>query len=479
MPGALQISRNRYNAEQMIDSNSLARALATHPAKLSKKIVFEAGKKTSKSFPLLQTTEGAGNVTTIDKDEVEYDVMAELRYTRNLAETVSATALGAGGQQFDLIFEDKWFIPQYVLVSPSDVQMRIMRPPVAHGTNWKYTVQIVSSDLATELPASDLVAGTPFGQLFAPVGTDFSRGNASNSELPGKVRHKLSTIRKSYTFSGKAKEFVMNMELPTENGTSKFWMKFEEWQYMMQWFWEKESLLWYGKQSYNDQGKTQLKDEDTGYPIIIGPGVLEQIQNKDTYSYLTVNKLKNTVRDLFFGLNDAETYKQLILYTGTGGMEEFDNAMKEEVKNNNYIVLTEGKFISGSGSDLTLGAYFKTYRHVDGHTITVRKLPQFDKGPVADVRPKHPKTNLSLESYRMVFLDQSMVEGESNVVQVRRKNREFKKWYTAGSVIPDGFSDGTFSRASDIDGASVHMLAECGVILRRFNTSLDMECVAS
>ena len=52
------------------------------------------------------------------------------------------------------------------------------------------------------------------------------------------------------------------------------------------------------------------------------------------------------------------------------------------------------------------------------------------------------------------------------------------RWCVAGSVAPRGF-DQSNSRASDIDGASVHMLKTAGIVLRRFDTSLDMECVAT
>jgi len=52
------------------------------------------------------------------------------------------------------------------------------------------------------------------------------------------------------------------------------------------------------------------------------------------------------------------------------------------------------------------------------------------------------------------------------------------RWCVAGSVVPKGFS-GSDARASDVDGASVHMLKTAGICLRRFDTSVDIECTAS
>ena len=102
----------------------------------------------------------------------------------------------------------------------------------------------------------------------------------------------------------------------------------------------------------------------------------------------------------------------------------------------------------------------------------------FDHGPVAQASKVHPDTGYSLESYRMVFVDQSNYDGQNNLQMINRKGREMLRWCVAGSIAPRGF-DQSNSRASDIDGASVHMLKTAGIVLRRFDTSLDLTCTAS
>ena len=110
--------------------------------------------------------------------------------------------------------------------------------------------------------------------------------------------------------------------------------------------------------------------------------------------------------------------------------------------------------------------------------VNVVKLPLFDHGAVAQARAKHPTTGYSLESYRMVFVDQSNYDGQNNLQMISKKGRESMRWCVAGSVVPRGF-DSTSARASDVDGASVHMLKTAGIALKRFDTSLDITCVAS
>lgn len=466
--------RTFYNDQQKTDIASISSALLSQPAKLTPLLTHLGGKEDQR-FPLTMFTEGVGNVKTIDKLEFEYDVTTRLRKTRGLAATPSNTTdLGKGGAYFKLTFPDKWFIKDYVLVSKSGVQVRIMSEPTPNGSNYDYTVRLVSPDTSVIMPAADVQAGSQFGSLFAPVGVDWSRGNASNWEAPAKVRHKLTTIRKSYNFSGNAKHEVMEIALPTEGGgLSKFWMDYEEWQYMLQWKEECEMFYWYGQQSYNEKGITRMLDEN-GQPVIIGPGLLEQIQNKETRSVLTAKKLKNVIREIFFGMTDGQN-KNITLYTGIGGADDFDTAMKSELDSKSYTQTADGKFVSGSGRNLELTGFFTTYQHIDGHVVRVVKVPLFDHGALAQASEIHPVSGLPLESHRMVFVDNSSYSGEPNVQMVTRKNREMLRWAVAGSTIPTGFT-GNDMRATDIDGASVHFLKVAGIVLKRFDTSLDMIC---
>lgn len=466
----MKVKKTYYNDDQMTDSNNLSNALLTSPEKISPMITHLGGRE-DKKFPLTFLTEGLGNTKSIERLEYEYDVNYHFRKTRPLAAEASATAVGANGQPFVLTFPDKWFIKDYILVSASGVQARIMSEPTPNGSNWDYTMQLVAP--TGSMPAADLTAGSLFAQMYAPVGVDFSRGNASNWQAPARVRHKLTTIRKSYQFSGNAKDYVVEFDLPVKGGqTSRFWMDYEEWQHFLQWKEECEMYYWYGQQSYGDNGVVQMKDEN-GQPVQIGPGLFDQIINKDTYSVLTENKLSDVVGDIFFGMTDAQNMN-VTLYTGTGGAREFDRAMKDKLGTLGFTVFSDGRFIQGNGSELTLTGYFKRYEHVDGHTINVVKVPLFDHGAVAQASQRHPVTGLPLESYRMCFVDQSRYDGQPNVQMINKKGREMVKWAVAGSVVPRGMGDSAL-RASDIDGASVHFLKTAGICLKRFDTSIDIQ----
>ena len=477
----MQVLKTYYNDSQMTDTNSLVNALMEKPEELSPIITHLAGRE-EKKFPLSFLTEGVGNTRSIDRYEYEYRVKTHEVNVRPIVRTLNAatdTNVGANGTPFEVVFPDKWFVFPYTLVSQSGELARIMKDPEPVGEGYKYTLQLVkpgAGGLSTAA-GEDLAAGALWGMLFANVGIDFSRGNASNWTAPGLVRSKIGTVRKSYQFSGNAKDYVAQFELPMKEGRStKLWMDYEEYRHMLKFKEECEMYYWYGEKTYNDKGVNTMLDEN-GQPVISGPGLFEQIINKDTYSTLTENKLNAVIGDLFYGMTDA-TDKQVTLYTGVGGAREFDKALRNYYGNNAILQTTESKFITGSGRNLGITGYFTSYDHIDGHRVNVVKVPLFDHGPVAQASLKHPESGLPLESYRMVFVDQSTYDGENNLQMLNKKGREMMRWAVAGSVVPKGFT-GSDTRASDIDGASVHMLKTAGILLRRFDTSLDLQCVAS
>ena len=471
----MQVLKSYYNDSQMTDTNSLVNALMEKPEELSPIITHLAGRE-EKKFPLSFLTEGVGNTRSIDRYEYEYRVKT---HEVNVRPVVSNSGVGNATGQFRVVFPDKWFIFPYTLVSQSGVLARIMADPVPVSGGYEYSLQLVDPNQAalSSSAGGDLAVGALWGMLFANVGIDFSRGNASNWSAPGLVRSKIGTVRKSYHFSGNAKEYVAEFNLPTKEGSStKLWMDYEEYRHMLKFKEECEMYYWYGAKTYDDSGANKMLDEN-GQPVISGPGLFEQIINKDTYSTLTQKKIEDVIGDLFYGMTDA-TDKQVTLYTGVGGAREFDKALRNHYSTNTFMHTTESKFITGSGRNLGLTGYFNSYEHVDGHRVNVVKVPLFDHGPVAQASKKHPISGLPLESYRMTFVDQSSYDGENNLQMINKKGREMLRWCVAGSVVPNGFT-ATDTRASDIDGASVHMLKTAGILLRRFDTSLDLTCTAS
>ena len=222
-------------------------------------------------------------------------------------------------------------------------------------------------------------------------------------------------------------------------------------------------------------GEIPLKDPDSGLPIPNGAGVIDQIPNFDTYSFLTAQKIKNTVGDVMYGASDTGAM-DVILYTGLGGLDEFDRAMKEEMRS--FTQITGDKFITGSGRNLVIGGFFTQYQHIDGHVITVKHLPLLDFGARAENAPKHPVSGKPMTSYDMYFVDQSTYDGVRNVQMVTQKGRAMITGVLKGMApTPMDFSgNGTELIATEQDKCSVHFLSAKGIVINRNTHCFRLAC---
>jgi hypothetical protein len=111
---------------------------------------------------------------------------------------------------------------------------------------------------------------------------------------------------------------------------------------------------------------------------------------------------------------------------------------------------------------------------LNGVELTLRHFPLYDN--LYHNRTLHPVSGKPIESYRMTFIDFGMRDGESNVVKVVRKGREFSMWSTAGSVAPgQGFGmNKSTVRSHGRDGYTVYFLGEMGIMMKDPTTSGEL-----
>jgi hypothetical protein len=176
--------------------------------------------------------------------------------------------------------------------------------------------------------------------------------------------------------------------------------------------------------------------------------------------------------------------------TGTGGRREFHQSMVDagvqfigSYGNGNIA----DKFITGSGRNLMLGGFFDGFYHIDGYTVKVKYNPVFDYGRVAQVSPLHPETGLPLESYRMVFLDDSDVDGSPNIVHVAQEGRAYLDGVVKGLTpmprsleILLGNSGGGASKylTTVQDKSEYTRYKSAGIQIMRANRCFDLQCIA-
>jgi hypothetical protein len=270
------------------------------------------------------------------------------------------------------------------------------------------------------------------------------------------------------------------------------------WQYEMEWLDMCENAYWYSRYNRQANGTIDLKDLLTGKIIPRGAGILEQIQNKSTYSDLTYDYLTNQIGDALFGQSDSAGMS-ITLFGGRGAARAFHRAI---LKAGGTVLSSFGgagdigsKFVSGTGYNLALGGYFDAFYHIDGYYIKFKHNPIFDLGSVAMAQQAggyvHPETGWPLESYRMVFIDDSDYDGQPNIQHVAQKGRSFLHGVIAGLTpmprslkILGGFNVSSADAAAaqlistDVDKSAYTRFKSCGIQILRANKCFDFQCIA-
>jgi hypothetical protein len=495
-----QVQQDIFDANSMLDENNFYAQRHGEPAELTMKLTWLLGDST-KSFPLAMATMGdivkadGGFKTTNNKvkelDDIQFTwpVMSRLNKASVIATTNSTASLGAGLVPFTLTFTDNWIKRNYMIESPLGIQCYVLGDGKKVNEGYEYSVILNAVSDKTIVPLSEVTAGALWCDLNTFNAESESRGTEFKRVAPGKYKNQMSIIRMSHQWAGNSANKVMSITISHGDKNMKLWMDFEQYQFERAWLEEVEHMFWYSRYNRRANGEIPLKDIMTGKPIPTGAGVLEQINNYATYTRLTYAYLQNVIANAFFGQSDTEGMS-ITLYTGKGGMREFDRAMRESGTIQNLLAQGAGnvadKFILGSGYDLASHGFFSAMYHIDGYYVKVKHNPIFDYGRRAVKSPLHPETGFPLESYRMVFIDDGMFDGEPNLQFVCEKGRKFQHGVVAGLTniprqyrIIQNISNINMGElgliSSDVDSASYHRLATGGVNLRRGNTSLHLQ----
>jgi hypothetical protein len=486
----------RFDSNGFTSNKSLAEMRLTKSDTLNPVITHLMGAE-NKMFPLTFLTEGQkGGMKRNEIQDVEYNWPVITRMKKSDAivshEYATGDTVGRGGAPFQLVFRTNFLKNQHLIHSPNGLQARVQGRPRPVGNGWLYTLRLIYRDSEESVALSEITPNTLWAMVGgAPVSESHSSGNESNKQAPGKLKNQISIIRKSYEVGGNVKERTVEFQFNIKGKTTSYWMPFEEYQHEIEFKTACEEHLWWSRYNRDAQGNITTIDDETGFPIPMGGGINDQIPHQDSYGRLTVSKLHNTVGDVLYGGTDTGNM-DVVLFTGKGGAREFDRAIKDEVNGGSSgWRLIEGnvadKFVTGSGPHkLSFGAYFNQYKHVDGHTITIKMLNLLDFGGRADNAPKHPETGWPLTSYEMYFVDMSTYDGERNVQMVSQKGRSMVRGIEQGMTLVKGKSYGDYSGntmssnmmnvSTSQDKTSIHFLKTLGVAIRRNTHCFKLTC---
>lgn len=483
------LSQGKYEDRGYSNEESIAYLQLQKPVEINSFLTYNYGMDDDR-FPLSFMTEGQGKSGTVDVATVQWtwNTMGRMKFTDFVTYFNTAnTKPGLGGAEFEVHFSTHWFIEQYGLVAPDGItQVRVQKDLGESPYGYGYLLKLTSPNPNAFIDPEMLTKGKYWSMSGPTVSESYSKGNRSNSMGPAKMTSQLEFHRYSKEIAGNLANVITEYEFKTASGgTNKLWINEEMRQFNINMRVMNEERLWIAEYNRNTNGEVLLKDRDNGKPIPHTSGMLEicRESNYDTYGeILPLSKIKRTVGDVLDRDTDSGTM-DIVLMGGKGFLEDFDEAMKVDAKENGFLTPLGDKEIQGTGDNLEYGAYFRKYKTVDGHTITAKHCSFFDKGTIAEAAKQngyiHPRSGLPMTSHQACFIDFSSYEGERNVRLTRQKGQIYKAKVIEGMTdIPACWGlPNTNHAATEVDMARYEIKSSLGLQVNNSNKMFLLKCV--
>lgn len=485
-----EVSRGNYDDRGYSNEETIAHLMLQNPAEINSTLTYTYGMDDDR-FPLTFLTEGQGKAGTVDIDTVQWTwkTMGRMKFNDSVLYFNEAiTNPGIGGAIFEVEFATHWFIEQYGLIAPDGVtQVRIMKDCGAgpHG-GFLYRLRLTNPNPNAYVDLENLAVGKYWSMTAPTISESYSKGNRSNVMGPGKMTSQLEFHRYSKEIAGNISNVVVTYEFKTAGGgTTNLWINEEMRQHDIQCRIMDEERLWLAEYNRQEDGTIAMQDLDNGQPIPHTAG-MQQICRESNYAtygeYLTLSLIERTIGDVL----DADTdtgAMEVVLMGGKGFMEDFDNAIRNDARAEGFATPLGDKMIEDFEGGLSYGKYFRRYKTVDNHIITVKHLAFLDKGTIAENAKAngmiHPRTGLPMTSHQAFLIDMSTYEGVRNVRKVRQKGQIYKCGVLKGLTdIPASWGGvPSNSIATEIDMSRYEIKNSYGLQVNNTTKMMQLKCV--
>ena len=205
--------------------------------------------------------------------------------------------------------------------------------------------------------------------------------------------------------------------------------------------------------------------------------------NYDTYGeVLTLNKIERTIGDVLDKDTDTGSM-EVVLACGKGFSQDFDMAIRNDARSEGFATPLGDKMIEDFNGGLSYGKYFRRYKTVDGHVITLKHLPFLDNGTIAENAKAngmiHPRSGLPITSHQAFLVDLSTYQGVRNVRKVRQKGQIYKAGVLKGITdIPSSWGAvPTNSISTEIDISRYEVKNSYGLQVNNATKMFQLKCV--
>lgn len=486
-----EVSKGVFDDKGYSNELTIANLKLSNPAEINNILTYTYGMDDDR-FPLTFLTEGQGKAGVIDieTEQWTWKTMGRSKYNDYIVyyDTSNETP-GIGGAMFDVEFATHWLIEQYGLIAPDGVtQVRIMKDlgEGSHG-GYKYRLKLITPNPSSFVSLTNLAIGKYWTMTAPTVSASYSKGNRTNVMGPGKMTSQLEYHRYTKEIAGNISNVVVNYEFKTRDGggTTNLWINEEMRQFDVKVRIMEEEKLWISEYNRDERGEISLLDIDNGNPIPHTAG-MKQICRESNYAtygdLLPLNMFERTIGDVLDKNTDTGKM-EVVLGIGKGFWYDFDKMLKTEAKSEGFLTPLGDKMIQEVAGGLSYGNYFRQYKTVDGHIITLKHLPFLDKGTLADNDKAngnvHPRTGLPMCSHSAYLLDFSTYNGVRNVRKVRLKGRIYQSGVIKGlTPIPPSWgmvADNVL--ATEVDKSSYEVFNSIGLQVDNADKFMELRCV--
>jgi len=391
-----------------------------------------------------------------------------------------ADQVGKYGSRFTLIYGEPYFSDQNLIVGNKNeaYPVRIVQEPTPVGPNeYHYLCELFHPDETVFIPFEELQNGTRWSREWTPVERTLStKGGLVTYTSPFSMINDFSMIRMEDTRPGDMidKPVAFSWQVPTgpdytksgsapgKTDTMSTWMQYADWEFETQFREEKNKLLYFARTMKSSDG-TFKKKGISGYEIIQGAGIRQQMEASNTayYGEFDIKWATERMLDLSVGKLSKDKRK-FIWRTGEWGMYQFSEALEDYVALYTPL-LDQTRVVAGKDNSMTYKGQFLNYIGPNGVEITVSHEPMYDNPERNKVY--HPKRGFA-ESYRYDILDVGTSDGEPNIRKVYKRGSEDIWGVIEGLRSPDKLKTRNTRMAHSTDGYTVHRMCELGAMVK-------------
>lgn len=413
-------------------------------------------------------------------DDFEWDLIGTAKKNVPLVEArIDGTAIDGTSQaglnfsEFELVFPEQWFSDENVIVGEKNevYSMQVISDPRMEGTNWVYTVNLITSDDNLFVPYEELTAGKRFSKDWSLVEQTLSKkGGLVNFTSPFKMRNAFSMIRMQHTVPGNMIDRPVATAWKGEDGkVYKTWTQYEDYQFDMQFRQEKNRLLMFAKANKDSNGKYHQYGK-SGFIKKQGAGIRQQMEASNTsfYGTFSIDYLLEVLLDLSEGKLPGDQ-REFVLRTGERGAVQFHKALEDHsqlfqpLRNEDRMYKAGGIGNASVKMPLGYGGQFVEYMGPQGIKVSLSVDSLYDDRERNKVY--HPDGGVA-ESYRYDILDVGTTDGEPNIRKVYVKGNEDGMGYEPGLRHPFSRGGERNIMAHSTDGYTYHRWSICGAMVK-------------